>query len=68
MTPSEALRSFTLDAAYAAFQEQTLGSLEIGKWADFILIDKDIISGEADAIWKTQVLETWIAGKKVYQK
>ncbi len=68
MTPTEALRSFTLDAAYAAFQEQNLGSLEIGKWADFILIDKDIINGNPDTIWKTQVLETWIAGKKVYQK
>ncbi len=68
MTPTEALRSFTLDAAYAAFQEQDLGSLEIGKWADFILINEDIINGKADVIWKTQVLETWIAGKKVYQK
>jgi len=68
MTPTEALRSFTLDAAYAAFKEQKLGSLEIGKWADFIIIDKDVIEGKKADIWKTKVLQTWIAGKKVYQQ
>jgi len=68
LTPIEALRSFTLNAAYASFQENVLGSLEIGKWADFILIDTDIINGKPANIWKTKVLETWIAGRKVYQR
>lgn len=68
MTPAQALRSFTLDAAYAAHQETNLGSLEAGKWADFILIDRDIVKGEIKDFWKTQVLETWIAGELKYKK
>ncbi|HET9034484.1 MAG TPA: amidohydrolase [Dokdonella sp.] len=67
MTITEALRSFTLDAAYAAHQEKTLGTLEPGKWADFILIDQDIFKGDPATIWKTKVLQTWVAGKSVYQ-
>mgnify|MGYP005813938817 CR=1 FL=1 len=63
LTPQQALRSFTLDAAFAAHQEANLGSLEKGKWADFILVDQDIINGDPKNIWKTQVLETWIAGE-----
>ncbi|MEP6880674.1 MAG: amidohydrolase [Dokdonella sp.] len=67
MTTTEALRAFTLDAAYAAHQEDTLGTLEPGKWADFILIDQDIFKVDPGKIWKTQVLQTWVAGKSVYQ-
>jgi predicted amidohydrolase YtcJ len=68
MTPAQALRSFTLDAAYAAHQEKTLGSLEKGKWADFILVDQDLVNGQQQAIWQTQVLQTWIAGELRYNK
>ena len=67
MTITEAVRSFTLDAAYAAHQEDALGTLEPGKWADFILIDQDIFKVEPAKIWKTRVLQTWVAGKSVYQ-
>ena len=67
MTREEALYSFTLGAAYAAHQETTLGSLEPGKWADFIVIDQDYFSMPASDIWKTKVLQTWVAGEKVYQ-
>ncbi len=66
MTRQEALRSFTLDAAYAAHQEKVLGSLEKGKWADFILIEEDYFSVKAEDIWKIKVLETWQAGQRVY--
>jgi predicted amidohydrolase YtcJ len=66
MTRKQALRSFTLDAAYAAHYEEVLGSLESGKWADFIIIDRDFFEVPASEIWQTKVLETWLAGEKVY--
>jgi len=67
MTVLEALRAFTLDAAYASHDEAARGTLEPGKWADFILVDRDIIAGNPADIWKTKVLETWVGGKRVYQ-
>ncbi len=66
MTFIEALRAFTLDAAYAEHAEKTLGTLEPGKWADFILIDHDVIKDPPGKIWNTKVLQTWVGGKQVY--
>ncbi len=66
MSREQALRAFTLDAAWAAHQEKELGSLEKGKLADFILVDRDIFSMPAEQIKDLKVLETWIAGEKVY--
>ena len=64
----EALRAFTLDAAWAAFQQLRLGSLEPGKQADFILLDRTL-DPERPAAWlQAQVLETWVAGRQVYQR
>ena len=42
------------------------GSLEVGKWADFILIDRDVYKIEPQDIWETAVLETWLAGERVF--
>jgi hypothetical protein len=60
------LRAFTLDAAYAEHAEKALGTLEPGKWADFILIDHDIFKDPANKIWSTRVLQTWVGGRQVY--
>lgn len=68
VTVKQAFRGFTLDAAYAAHQEKILGGLTAGKWADFILVDQDIFTISPQDIWKTQVLETWIAGEKRFSK
>jgi len=64
----QTLKSFTIDAAYAGFQEGLLGSLESGKWADFIIIDQDIVTAPDSMLWQTKVLETWVAGKKVFDR
>ena len=68
MTTEEAVRSFTIDAAWAAHQEMVLGGLTEGKWADFILVDQDLFAIPANELWKTTVVETWLAGKLVYEK
>jgi predicted amidohydrolase YtcJ len=68
LTRAEALHSFTLAAAYAARQEERLGSLEPGKWADFIVIDRDYFTCDASEIDDIVVLETWVAGKKVFDR
>lgn len=64
----DALRAFTLGGAYAAFQEFKLGSLQQGKWADFILIDKDYFKVPVEEIYDINVLQTWIAGTLRYEK
>ncbi|MEW6998044.1 amidohydrolase [Colwelliaceae bacterium BS250] len=66
MTVSEAFKSFTLDAAYAGHQEQQLGSIEVNKKADFILIDQNIFTINAQEIWKTKVINTWVNGELVH--
>lgn len=68
LTRAEALHSFTLAAAYAARQEERLGSLEPGKWADFILIDRNYFTVPASEIDDIQVLQTWVGGEKVYDR
>lgn len=68
MSRIEALRAFTVDAAHAAHQDHLIGTLERGKWADFIVIDRDYFEVPASEIWQTEVLETWVAGENVYQK
>lgn len=65
LTREEALRLFTSDAAYAARMENVVGTLEPGKWADFILIDRDYFKVPENEIGDIRVLETFVAGKKV---
>jgi hypothetical protein len=66
LTFAQALGAYTRGAAYAGFAEQKIGSLEPGKWADFILIDRDPAKVNPQELARTKVLETWVAGKKVW--
>jgi predicted amidohydrolase YtcJ len=66
LTLEQALAAYTRGAAYAGFAEQKFGSLEPGKWADFILVDRDPTRVDAQSLARTKALETWVAGKKVW--
>jgi len=68
MSPEEALRSYTLNAAYAGFQEDRLGSLIPGKLADIVILSKDIMTIPENEILDTDVLTTIVGGKILYQK
>ena len=66
LTREQALRGMTIWAAKAAFQENEIGSLEIGKSADFIIVNQDLMKVEEDQILETKVLETYSSGNKVF--
>ena len=68
LTREEALHSFTWAAAYAAHQEDRLGSLEAGKWADFIVVDRDFFEIPDNEIDDIQVFQTWVGGDLVYER
>ena len=63
MSRELALRSYTINGAYAAFEEDIKGSIEVGKLADFTILDKDIMIIEEDEILDTYVEMTIIGGK-----
>jgi predicted amidohydrolase YtcJ len=67
MTRDEALRSMTLWPAVAAFQERDLGSLAVGKYADFVVLDRDLMRVPAEEILATRVLATYLGGRAVYE-
>jgi len=66
LSRDQALHGFTLGAAYAAFMEQDVGSLSIGKQADFVWLDRDIMRISPAQMLATEVLQTWLAGRQVY--
>lgn len=68
LTPEEALRGFTLDAAFAGFDETELGSLAAGKRADFIIVSVDPLSAPPRALVDLAVDETWIDGQRVFAR
>lgn len=67
MTRKQALRSYTYDAAYGAFEEDIKGSIAVGKLADFTVFDQDILKVPESKILDTQVVMTVVGGKVVYQ-
>lgn len=64
----QALRLYTINNAYLMFDEKNRGSLETGKLADFVVIDRDYMTCPVDAIKDIQVESTWLGGKKIYSR
>jgi predicted amidohydrolase YtcJ len=68
MTRGQALRSYTLDAAYGAFEENSKGSIKPGKLADFVVFNKDLMTVPDTEILSTEVSMTILGGKVLYEK
>ncbi len=66
LSREETLKGMTIWAAYGNFEEDEKGSIEPGKFADFIILDKDIMKVDINEVPKTKVLETYLSGEKVY--
>jgi len=68
ITRQQAIRLYTINNAYLTFEENQKGSLEKGKLADFIVLDRDILTCPLDEVKDTQVDETYLGGKLIYSK
>jgi predicted amidohydrolase YtcJ len=68
LTREEALKGMTIWAAKSNFEEKEKGSLEKGKYADFVILDADIMKVDTDKILSVKVLKTFLGGEKVYER
>jgi len=68
MTREQALKSYTLDAAYGAFEENLKGSIEVGKLADFTVFSQDIMKVEENVLLSTEVVMTIFGGKVLFEQ
>ena len=66
LSREEAMRGMTIWAAKANFEEETRGSIEPGKFADFVIVEEDLMSMDAAAIYDTKISETWLGGTRVH--
>jgi hypothetical protein len=66
LSREETLRGMTIWAAYSNFEEDEKGSIEPGKFADFIILEKNIMKVPEDEIPNIKVLQTWVNGEKVF--
>ena len=67
LTREEALKGMTIWAAFANFEENEKGSIEVGKFADFTILDKDIMKVDENELPNTKVVATFINGEMVYE-
>ncbi len=67
LSRKETLRGMTIWAAHSNFMENKTGSLEVGKYADFIVLNKDLLTESKKGIRKTKVLQTFIEGEQIYK-
>lgn len=68
ITREQAIRFYTINNAWLTFEEKEKGSLEAGKLADFIVIDRDLLTCDVNAIRETTVEQTWLGGRMVYER
>jgi len=68
LTRAQAIQLYTINNAFLSFEEKEKGSLESGKLADFIVLDRDILTIPVDQIKDIQVLSTWLGGRTVYER
>jgi predicted amidohydrolase YtcJ len=61
-----ALRAMTLDAAWQCHSDHEVGSLEVGKFADFVVLDQDPLTVQPETLGSIAVLETWLGGEQVF--
>jgi hypothetical protein len=66
LTREETLKGMTIWAAYSNFEEDEKGSIEVGKFADFVILNQNILEVEGSNIPKTKVISTFVNGEKVY--
>jgi len=68
LSREQTLRGMTIWAAYGNFEEGRLGSIELGKAADFIILEKDLMTAPANELRDVKVLKTYLAGEKVFER
>jgi hypothetical protein len=68
LSREQAIRGMTIWAAKSNFEEKEKGSLEIGKFADFVILDQDLMKIADEKILKTKVLSTFVGGEKVFDR
>ena len=68
LSREQALRMYTANNAYILRREHEIGSLETGKLADFVVLDRDFLGVSVDEVQKIEVIATYLGGKAVYQR
>ena len=66
LSREETLKGMTIWAAYSNFEEEEKGSIEVGKFADFVILNQDIMQVKGNEIPKTKAVSTYLNGEKVY--